>query len=187
MNRKWIAPLALVTGAGAVAIILAAQGTTTALPDSFPVAASSDELGAPATLPASATLVRVTRDAPTGGPVVREYSLAGKANSNTVTPQALALTPKSVHPATTLTVYYIPGLSDPDIPVDPVYFDRTSVDVNGSTGALSIPKSGLGAHRVDWVDSAGDYHVVMSERLQTPDGISGLASDELLRIARSVR
>lgn len=188
MNLKMIAPLAVVSGAVAATLVLGTTGggAPIALSKATPVSASSDELGAPSYLPSIATLADVVRDA-AGGQIVREYALSGRANANTVTAQGLALNPKAVHPATVMTVYYIPGLQNPDIPVDPTYFDVAAVDINGARGTLSTPKSGLGAYRVDWVDAAGDYHVVLSERLKTPEGTSGLAAADLLAVARSVR
>ncbi len=142
--------------------------------------------GAPTKLPAIASLKRSW--ASSGGSVYHEYRLAGPANADTATPEALENDPKSraVHPATYLTVDFVPKVGTFEVPADPAFNNTEKVDVNGSVGTLTTSKNGLGVIRLDWVDAAGNYHVVMTERLNTSDGLSGLSADQILAVGRSV-
>lgn len=148
---------------------------------------STSAVGAPTVLPAIASLKGSWTLS--GGQVHHEYRLAGSANSDTATAEALERNPESraVHPATYLTVDFIPQVGDLQIPADPAYNNITTVDVNGAEGKLTIAKNGLGVIRLDWIDAQGNYHVVMSERLDTSDGVSGLAADQILAVGRSVK
>jgi hypothetical protein len=151
------------------------------------LASSSGDTGAPTFLPSIAHLLSESGEPKAPGAVFRQYSLDGPANASNVTPQALLLDPTHVHPATELSIDFVPGFSHPDVPFAPEWFTRTIVDVNGAAASVIVAKTGLGATRVDWVDAAGNYHVVLTDRLRTSDGVSGLDVDTLLAIARSIR
>jgi hypothetical protein len=140
----------------------------------------------PAYLPAGATLVSSMGD---DAASLREnqYQLAGAANANTVPPNGPDdTTALTTHPASVLSVTFVRGVAVvPTTPVDPDYFTIREVTVGGLPAVLSWPKSGFGAQRVDWLDSAG-YHVVLCDRLNTADGISGVTPTDLLRVADSL-
>jgi hypothetical protein len=142
--------------------------------------------GAPTELPAIASLKESWMFE--GGSVQHEYRLAGPANADTATPDALTANPRSlaVHPATYLTVDFNPGVGKFEVPADPAFSNIETVDVNGVMGQLTTMKNGLGVIRLDWVDAAGNYHVVMVDRLKTSDGLSGLSVQQILAVGRSV-
>lgn len=112
------------------------------------------------------------------------FVLPGRANSNTIPAGgATKDNAESAHPETRLAVVFVRGEATmPELPVDPTFFDITRIDVHGWDGQLSVPKTGYGAQRVDWVDGAG-YHAVICERLRTADGESGLRPDALRSVA----
>jgi hypothetical protein len=66
------------------------------------------------------------------------------------------------------------------------FFDRAAANIHGVTGTLSTPKTEHGVSRLDSVDAAGDYHVVTSKRLTTPDSLSGASPEVVVQVARSV-
>jgi hypothetical protein len=150
------------------------------------LASASASTGAPTMLPAIAHLLSETDEPKAPDAVFRQYSLDGAANASNVTEQALLLNPKGVHPDTQLSISFVPRFTPPDAPFEAAWFTRSTVDVNGAAATVLTAKNGLGTERIDWVDAAGDYHVVMVDRLRTADGLSGLDVDTLLAIARSI-
>ncbi|RJS44818.1 hypothetical protein D4739_00220 [Nocardioides cavernaquae] len=151
-----------------------------------PPVRTTTTLGAPTELPAIASL----KDSwmYDNGVVHHEYRLAGPANADTATPEALAANPRSlaVHPATYLTVDFNPGVGKFEVPADPAFSNIETVDVHGVMGQLTTMKNGLGVIRLDWVDVAGNYRTVMVDRLKTSDGLSGLSAQQILAVGRSV-
>lgn len=116
------------------------------------------------------------------------YILSGGANSDTMDEAALAANPRSlaVHPATEITVHFAPAITEqPELMADEKFFEISTVDVNGSTATVSTPRNGLGAHRIEWVDDRG-YHVVLCDRIRTDHGVSGVDTETLLKVSRSV-
>lgn len=148
---------------------------------------STSVVGAPTILPASASHKRSW--ALPGGAVHHEYRLVGLANADTVAAQRLASDPRSlaVHPATYLSVDFVPHPGKkPEVPGNPAYSNTEAVDINGADGTLTTMKNGLGVIRLDWIDGAGNYHVVMVDRLQTSAGLSGLSATQILAVGRSI-
>lgn len=173
-------------------------GSSETVPDSSAYAAPvqiTSTLGAPTELPAIAS----HKDSWlfNNGALHHEYSLAGAANADTATPEAIATDPTSpaVHPATYLTVSFNPEVGENavigegklQIPADPKFNRTRTVDINGAVGKLTTSKNGLGVIRLDWIDAAGNYHVVKVDRLQTSDGTSGLSANQILAIGRSIK
>jgi hypothetical protein len=186
---------AVVAVAAVGGIATAATSTTLAAGDSpaglrmapvTPLPVPAEGVGAPDYLPSGAELSHTHRRDDGSGSAVYSYSLAGPANQSTITPEAMARDPKSVHPASELTVYYASGIRElPELPVDAEYFESTKVSVNGADAVVSTPRNGFGAHRIDWVDRSG-YHTVLSDRLITDHGKSGIGIAELTKVAESI-
>lgn len=127
-------------------------------------------------------------DLPTGlTETVQEFSLPGNANSDTVPVGGLtASNAKTTHPATHIVVSFIEGLTTPqETPADPTYFNQMAVNIGGNDGVVTWRKDGLSTVRVDWVDSDG-WHSVLCDRLTTPDGVSGVDRQTIMRIAASL-
>lgn len=152
--------------------------------DVGPVATTSVR---PVYLPAGATLVSTPDDPRYPSVAEAHYALPGPANADTIPAGGLtAETALTAHTSTELVLTFVPGLTTPpSLPADPAFFDVRNVTVAGLPALLSTPKNGFGVHRVDWIDAAG-YHVVLCERLATPQGTSGLPASELLRVAASL-
>jgi hypothetical protein len=115
------------------------------------------------------------------------YRIDGPANANTIPPGGpSAENATTVHPDTTIDITFIPSVSGmPPVPGQPRYVIRRTITIAGNPALVSIPKNGYGAFRIDWVDPAG-YHVVMCDRLNTPDGRSGVPMNDLVHMARSL-
>jgi hypothetical protein len=115
------------------------------------------------------------------------YRIAGPANANTIL--AGGSTPENatvVHPDTTVDITFNPNVRVmPRVPTFPKYDSRRWISIDGNPALVSVPKNGFGAFRIDWVDAYG-YHVVMCDRLSTPEGRSGVAMSALIRMARSL-
>ncbi|HEU0131308.1 MAG TPA: hypothetical protein VFQ85_10010 [Mycobacteriales bacterium] len=114
------------------------------------------------------------------------WFLPGAANANTIPPGGggdLLTT----HPETELDVSFARGiLTLPDLLPGDDWYSVTPTTVAGLPAVLTAPHAGpWGIVRVDWVDSMG-YHTVMCDRKKTPEGISGISPEELLKVAASL-
>jgi hypothetical protein len=171
-----------------VGLVVATRQSPTLVSDTdlTSVSQSGNDSGAPTWLPSAARPKSETGEPKAPSAVFRQYSLSGSANENTLTPEGIAASASWAHPETEISVSFVPHLVPEPLPTDPRWFVTTPVDVNGAMGTVTYAKNGLGATRVDWVDAVGNYHVVLEDRLRTPDGVSGVDVDTLLRIARSI-
>jgi len=115
------------------------------------------------------------------------YRIDGPANANTIPPGGpTAENATTVHPDTTIDITFNPNVvSLPPVPTQPRYYLSRTITIAGNSALVSIPKNGYGAFRIDWVDPAG-YHVIMCDRLKTPDGRSGVPMNDLIHMARSL-
>jgi hypothetical protein len=118
---------------------------------------------------------------------VRTWSLGGAANSSTIPAGgSTPLNQDSIHQSTELQLVFEPGVTQlPSLPIDPKYFDMSTVSIGGNSAVLSVDKTGIGNVRIDWVDGAG-YHILMCDRLRTDQGLSGLSADDLVKVASSL-
>jgi len=120
---------------------------------------------------------------------IKEYALAGKVNADTVPPgPRKADSPLTGHLSTVLQIIFNPDVHVRKLPPGmPHYpdFKTEIIDLPSGPATLAWWPDGFGVQRIDWFDEAG-YHVVMSERLKTTDGISGISRSELVRVARSL-
>jgi hypothetical protein len=121
------------------------------------------------------------------GQVYAAYSLPGKANADTI-PQG-GLTPESAtsfHVATGVTLTAGPGYGA--IPSDVVDgygpdFTQTWTTVRGEKALVTQQANGYGTLRIDWVGNDGVYYTVLTQRLDTNDGLSGIDEAVLQQIA----
>jgi hypothetical protein len=178
--------------------------TTTATPTATPSAVGSARREAttsvtPAYLPPGATLGGRRHlhfpQAIVGGAVTGKttlyawYRLSGEANANTIPKGGVTGRDdllRSVHPSTEIDVTFDPSVHNPQVPTNHAsdYLNHT-ITIAGNRALVSIPTSGYGAYRIDWTDPDG-YHNVMCDRLDTPQGRSGVPIRILIRIARSL-
>lgn len=113
------------------------------------------------------------------------YSLPGAANANTVPASgATDANFATVHPETQLQVYVVPG-AQPAAVVDLALTNVAPVTIGDIAGTLTTLKTGAGVVRIDW-DSNDTHYVVLTDRLLTPEGLSGITSAELLKVARGL-
>jgi len=119
-----------------------------------------------------------------GGVLVSSYRLSGSANADTRSTERHG-TPEH-HPPTVLTLLQSAGDKVAAPPADPEYARVSEVDINGAAGRLSEPLDGYGAYRVEWSDGESIF-TLLSPRLHTGrTGMSGITTEELLKVARSV-
>lgn len=120
-----------------------------------------------------------------------EWALPGRENANTIPTTGLNdVNYALVHPATTLTMEIVakPDGVMPESVVDQAYFSsavRRLPIGDGVDATVSAPRDGLGAHRVEWVQN-GFYYLLIEDRLKSPDGLSGVDLEQLVRVASSV-
>jgi hypothetical protein len=140
-------------------------------PSSAPVRATP-AAQEPGWLPPGAKLIAQTTTGTNNKGVLLIYTLSGAANAN---------------PSAQLQVSSIPDIVNPPAPfTDPkAGIVGESVTVSGVPATLVHPSNGLGTWRVTWLTGT-TYHSVSDEHLQTPQGISGITADELLRVANSI-
>jgi hypothetical protein len=130
---------------------------------------------APAYLPTGATLkARSTLSPP--GTAILSYQLAGEANVAQGTRGLLQvwITPDPDGTAT---------FSSSIRTASNGYFART---VDGHPATLTVPISGVGGFSVQW-KAGGRLLTVSMARNHTPQGLTGISVDELMRVADSIR
>ena len=113
------------------------------------------------------------------------FTLPGRANARVVQQgQSLAST-LAAHPPTGVTFRYGPRGSLPVPPVDPVLFVAKVVRVVGSPATIVEQDNSLGEVTLTWRTSEMDFQLLTS-RLVTADGESGVGDDTLVQVADSV-
>lgn len=176
--------------------MVAALGSPVGAPNLVASAVTSTSSVHPSWLPAGATLIdsgAVTAGAPsalaanlaTGAPSSAAYQLAGAANANTVPAAGVTDAAEALaqHPATALTVVFVPASQGPPPEQDP-YTNTSTVSIAGHTATVTTTGQ-YGPMRIEWVDANG-YHAVSCARLHTSSGISGLSLNDLTHVATSL-
>ena len=124
------------------------------------------------------------------GTVYRSFSLPGKANTSTVPASGItADNAATVHVATRLILYAEAGATAIPDEVTAGYgdgFTQTWTTVQGAKALITQRANGYGTLRIDWVGNDGVYYTVITQRLDTPDGLSGLDEATMLQIANGV-
>jgi hypothetical protein len=131
-------------------------------------APKTGQLGDPTWLPTGARLLRRLPWGASG--VMLTYSLPGAVNADTVI-EVTRLPDVKVS---------IPAIGR----LDGVVY--TDVSVSGNRAVLSYFANGYGTYRVEWLTSFG-YYSVSVDRRKTPQGVSGISSEDLLHVATSIR
>lgn len=194
--------------AGGVASLLAAGGVSVAtLRSGTPAPASlltvSDNAASGGSAAAPAPAARRPHYLPAGVTPASEvavgregayqivYRLPGAANANTIPARGLSRSNyATVHAATELVFAAVPW-TEAGFP--PLLFDAelagtdvVTTTIAGNPARLSMPRSGLGVQRVEWI-ADGRMYTLLCDRVSVKEGIAGLDRATLLRIAESVR
>ena len=120
------------------------------------------------------------------GSGVTYFTLPGRANAEVVERgQSLAAT-LAAHPETGIEFRYGPTGSLPPALDDPVLFVVKPVLVAGSTATVVEQDNGLGDVTLTWHASQTEFEL-LTHRLATADGESGVGDDILIEMADSVR
>lgn len=139
----------------------------------------------PTYLPAGATLAR--QEMLPDGEAELEFSLPGISNADTVTGSDPLNTSPDIHPVTLITLTEsndgAQGLADAG--ADPAIFNLTTVGRDGVQYRLIEPKDGFGPLRIDWVKGVNRFTLITA-RMRTATGDSGVSMPELLRVAESI-
>jgi len=137
----------------------------------------------PGWLPVGTSIIR---NGTNGDVQVMTMQLPGKVNENTVPVGGAAPSDYArVHPATTFTVYVGSSSELTDQALDPSVFKSSIVTVQGVSGTLTVPVGGFGPVRLQWTVDSTKYTIVTS-RLTTVDGPSGLPDSDVLHIANTL-
>lgn len=105
---------------------------------------------------------------------IYSYTLPGPANAGA-----------GLVPAVNLDVLEVPGSETQQPPADQ-YYGEEQRSVGGHAAVLSFPKNGYGSFRIDWTNGSSVF-TVRVDRLDTgAAGVSGISTDELLKVARSM-
>lgn len=139
--------------------------------------------------PAGST-IQTSQDPRYPGTTFLKVTLPGAANADTI-PKVL---PNNVatarlgtyHAATGISVVVVSGVTTmPSLPVDPQYFVTSTIAVNGLSASLSVPRSGWGPYRIDWIDN-GKYVSVLCDHGDTSAGPTGISVSDLEKVAAGV-
>ena len=156
---------------------------------SVTAATSVSELS-PTYLPPGAALVTDRRD-PNGEGRVREWSLPGDANANTV-PAPPATVEPGQHPATTVQLSWVPSnpLTEAELikllpPADANFgFSREVRTVRGQRVVVTTDMKAV-LQRLDWFEG-GRIYTLRCDSLFTREGRSGITLAELVRVAEGL-
>jgi len=113
------------------------------------------------------------------------FTLPGRANASKVQQGQSLVSSLAAHPPTGITFRYGPTGSLPVPPVDPVLFVAKVVRVAGSPATVVEQDNSLGDVTLTWRTSETEFQLLTS-RLATADGESGVGDDTLVKIADSV-
>jgi hypothetical protein len=125
------------------------------------------------------------------------YAISGRRNANTLPHGATPATVGDLqrHPSTGISIGFSPRSSIGDRrslrQIVPTLASHQSgyrvrwVSIAGNRAVISIDTREHGAFRIDWLDPDG-YHSIIEDRLITPEGLSGVSGNQLLKMARSL-
>lgn len=170
--------LAVTAGCGASST---SHGADSLVPQSVPEQASQSS-EAPRWLPAGAREVADSTSRPRPG---RVYALSGRANAQVLPANASTAAAVAAHPATTIR-FLTGALGTLTPPIDdPILFVVKDVAIGGQKGTLTEQANGLGDVTLAWSQDDQDFQLI-TQRLRTPDGTSGVSDADLVHMAESV-
>jgi hypothetical protein len=120
---------------------------------------------------------------PATGQTVRitQYTLAGAANASTI-----ARDYSSGHPATTILLMTYVGVTSLSPALQDQYTNTTTMTLpSGVVARLTTMTNGYGPIRIEWTQGSNSY-LLLSVHGITAEGVSGVPTDDLLKIAGSI-
>lgn len=193
--RRWVPATVGALALGSVTVAVAANGE----PARPTVVSAEAPAGAPTTPSLQAPpAIPVTTPAwlPDGvrskgvirtvtGALEESFTLPGSVNARTIPAEGVTQENfRNVHIETVLRVSVQTGQSLP-MKATPEFYDIKEIEFNGHSATLVHAKNGLGNYRVTWTSGVNQY-AVSCDRLNTLEGLSGLSSDDLVRVAASL-
>lgn len=110
-----------------------------------------------------------------------QYALSGAVNASTITPNGT-----SGHFGTDILLVTYVGATKLDGSLQDQYTNVTTVTLpSGITARLTEMTNGYGTVRIEWLQGGNSY-LLMSDHLINSDGLSGVPTSDLLKIAGSI-